>query len=283
MQVELSPISDPDVPLVARFLDAHMDSPLSEWDSALAVPWTADAPNRGFMLREGERIVGAYVAYYSSQSVGGREETFCNLGTWFVLPEFRTHSLRLLDAMLSQDGVNFTDLTPSKAVTRINGRFGFRTLDADAGVLLRWPWPARSKGARIAIARSEIEAALEGPDLRAYRDHAGAPGAIHAAIERGGRSCYVVARRDRTRGLTVLRALHVSDPGLFLDAHAPLTRRLLTAHRALGLVVEDRLVGSLPRGALPLRSRQARMFRGDHLEPGDVGYLYTELVCLPSD
>ena len=54
-----------------------------------ALPWKVDAPNHGFMLRDGQRVVGAYLAFYSERLIAGRMERFCNLGAWYVLPEYR--------------------------------------------------------------------------------------------------------------------------------------------------------------------------------------------------
>ena len=76
------------------------------------VPWKVDAPNHGFMLRDGQRVVGVQLAFYSERLVAGRAERFCNLGAWCVLPEYRFHSIRLLMAVLAQDGYHFTSLSP---------------------------------------------------------------------------------------------------------------------------------------------------------------------------
>ena len=58
--------------------------------------------------------------------IDGRVERFCNLGAWCVLPEHRFHALRLLKALLAQDGYHFTDLSPSGNVVGLNERLGFR-------------------------------------------------------------------------------------------------------------------------------------------------------------
>lgn len=46
-----------------------------------------EALNHGFMLRNGQRIVGARTTFYSERLVAGSVERFCGLGTWYVLPE----------------------------------------------------------------------------------------------------------------------------------------------------------------------------------------------------
>jgi len=89
MTVELSPITDADIAAVAGFLHVNYKNRIPWARSRLAGPWKVDAPNHGFVLRDGQRIVGAFLAFYSERLIAGRAERFCDLGTWYVLPEFR--------------------------------------------------------------------------------------------------------------------------------------------------------------------------------------------------
>ena len=120
MSLEISPIADAEMDAVASFLHRNLNNRLSvsEWLSAMSAPWKADAPNSGFMLRDGERVVGVYLAFYSERTIAGRTERFCNLASWAVHKDFRVHSVRLLKALLAQDGYHFTDLGPSGNVDR---------------------------------------------------------------------------------------------------------------------------------------------------------------------
>ena len=131
----------------------------------VAVPWKADAPNHGFMLRDGQRVVGVYLAFYSERVIAGRVERFCNLGAWCVLPEFRFHSVRLLKALLAQDGYHFTDLSPSEKVSAAQRQ-------------AQVPLPRHVRGARSAPAVAH--SARPDEDQRrpgCHRGHAGWGGA----------------------------------------------------------------------------------------------------------
>ena len=72
--------------------------------SRSAVPGKVQAPNHGYMLRDGQRVVGALFALYSERLVERRVERFCNMGTWCVLPGYRFRSISLLAALLAQEG-----------------------------------------------------------------------------------------------------------------------------------------------------------------------------------
>jgi hypothetical protein len=135
---------------------------------------------------------------------------------------------------------------------------------------------------RVVTAPDEIEAALSGRDLEVYRDHRSAAAALHFVVRVGDDSCYVIARRERRKGLPLFASLlHVSDPAVLARAgHAPY-RHLLLRHRALVTLVEGRVAGRPPRLSRQQTAPRPRMFRGDGLSPRSVDYLYSELMCVP--
>jgi len=307
MTVELAPITDADVAVVADFLHVDFNSRVSSstWSRVMSVPWKVDAPNHGFMLQEGQRVVGAYLAFYSDRLVAGRVERFCNLASWSVLPEYRFHSVRLLKALLAQDGYHFTDLAPSEKVESVNARFKFRYLDTSAVFVPHLPWPTLPGRTKVSADADVIVATLAGPDLELYRDHAQAPATHHLVLIRGSESCYVMFRKRWWKGRPVFAAiLYVSNPSLFQRTVTSLARYLLVHYRLLATFAELRIVGIRPRTSFVLpypktlvrrhNSRITRwyaakyqgmihpkMYRSASLEPDQVDELYSELVCVP--
>jgi hypothetical protein len=277
--VELRPITDADIPGVADFLRAHMN-PQDCWARVCVPPWKVDAPNHGFMLRDGQRIVGVLLAFYSERQVNGRAERFCNLGAWCVLPEYRFHSIRLLTAVLVQDGYHFTSFTPIERTRTILSRLKFRPLDTSAALIPNLPWPTLPGRTRISARPEVIERTLAGAELELYRDHAHALAARHLVLVRGRESCYVMYRLARSRGLSYAVVLHVSNPGLFHRALLPLTRHLLVRHRLVVTLGELRTIGHRPRLSVKLNA-WPKMYRSTSLEPGQIDDLYSELVCRP--
>jgi len=278
--VELAPITDADVAAVAAFLDANLSDQVP-WDRAISsAQWKAEAPNHGFMLRDGQRVVGTQLAFYSERLIAGRVERFCNLSSWCVLPEFRFHSLRVHKAVLAQDGYHITSFTPRENVVPIHVQFKFRFLDPSAVLIPNLPWPSRPGRTRISADPDVIESTLAGTELELYRDHAQALAARHMVLIRGQDSCYVMYREMRHKGVPFAAILHVSSPELFHRAMLPLTRHLLIRHRLLATLAELRCIGRRP----PLSFRTAswpKMYRSDSLEPDQIDDLYSELVCVP--
>jgi hypothetical protein len=282
-KMQVSPITDADMGRVGEFLHAHLNRrvPADDWARSLDVPWSVDSPNHGFMLLQDARIVGAYLAFYSERMIGGRSERFCNLGAWCVLSDYRFHSLRLLNALLAQPGYHFTDLSPSGNTVPVNLRSKFKFLDTTTALIPNLPWPSWPGRSVISSDRVLIGRTLTGRDLEVYRDHANTRAAHHLLLLRGGESCYVVFRRDRRRNLPLFASiLHVSNRGLFRRMVRPLARYLLFHYGVLATLAELRIVTFRPWPSLILRSPRPKMFKSPHLEPAQIDYLYSELVCV---
>jgi len=283
MAVKVAPITLADAARVGAFLHAHLNPRVSAdaWARSLHVPWQVEQPNAGFMLVDDGEIVGAHLAFYCDREIDGRRERFCNLGAWCVLEQHRFHSLRLLKALLAQEGYHFTDLSPSGGVVKVNERLRFRSLDTDTALVPNLPWPSLPRRDVISSDPAVIERTLTGAALRLYRDHAGAAAAHHVVLKRGDEWCYVVFRRDRRKNLPLFASiLHVSNSSLFRRMARPFLRHLLLRHRVLATLSEDRVVGHRPRLAYGLGSPRRKMFRSASLEPAQIDYFYSELVCV---
>lgn len=283
MAVRVSPITGADVRAVAAFLHVHLNARVSadDWARSIAVPWSVDAPNHGYMLVDDGTVVGAYLAFYSQRSINGRTEQFCNLGAWCVLPDYRLHSLRLVRAMLAQDGYHFTDLSPSGSVVPLNTRLNFQFLDTTTALVVNLPWPSWPGRTVITSEPVEIARTLTGDELRRYRDHASASAARHLVIRQGDEWCYVIFRHDRRKNLPLfVSILHVSNTALFHRAARPLARHLLVRHGALATLAELRVVGHRPRPSVLLGAHRRKMYRSPSLRADQIDYLYSELVCV---
>jgi hypothetical protein len=282
MTVELAPIADADLAAVVDFLHANYDNRFP-WAGYTSVRWEADAPNHGFMLRDGQRVLGVYLAFYSERLIAGRVERFCNLGAWYVLPEYRSHSVRLLMALVAQDGYHFTDLSPNKKAEAVNLRLQFRYLDTSAVFVPHLPWPTLPGRTKISADADVIAGTLAGPDLKLYRDHAQAPAAHHLVLVRGGECCYVMYREMRHRNVPILAViLYVSNPGLFRRAMIPLTRYLLVSRRLLATLAELRIIKYRPFLSFKLNA-WPKMYRSSSLNPGQIDDLYSAMVCDPPE
>ncbi len=282
-RVELQPIQEGDVRRVADFLNRHLNGNVSAdaWARALDVPWTVERPNAGFMLTAGDEVVGANIALYSERVIDGRTERFCNLGAWCVLDDHRLQALRLVKALLAQDGYHFTDLSPGGNVPAINEKLGFQYLDTTTAIVPNLPWPSVPGRVKIRSDPRAIESRLSGGALEIYRDHKQAAAARHLVASQGNRHCHVIFRKDRRKGLPLFASiLYVSEPGMFGTIAGPLARHLLLRHRIPIMLLERAVVDHAPQLSKSIDSPRRKMFRSSTLQSAQIDYLYSELVCL---
>lgn len=278
----LAPIGRDDVAEVAAFLNEHLNSRVSaeKWAAMIVPPWLCDAPNQGFLLRTDDGLVGVHLAFYSTRTVQGRPQQFCNLGAWCVLEPHRAHGLRLLRALLAQPGYTFTDLSPSGKVIEVNRRLRFRELDTATALVPNLPWPLVSRRARISDDPAVLSRTLTGLDHDVHADHANSLAVRHLLLEADGEHCYVMVRRDRRRGLPIFATvLHVGNPPLFAR-HGRVVFRHLLRHGALATLAELRVVGSRPALSRMLAEPRPKMFLSTSLESDDIDYMYSELACV---
>lgn len=281
--VSVRPVLPGDVPPAAAFLREQLkpDLPLAIWEQSFRLSSAGEHPNAGFMLTAGDTVVGVYSATYAERRIGERRERVCSLGHWAVLPQYRFHSLRLLKALLGQEGCSFTDFLPTPQVAALNARFGFRSLETATALVPNMPRPSRRRGSRISSEPSEIERLLAGEDLAHYRDHVAAPETRHVALAHGDERCYVIFRREQRRGwLNVASVLHVSHPGLLAELAGPFAWHLIVQHRTAIQMIETH-IAPRPRLSLVRATPKPRMYRSATLSADEVDYLYSVMVSMP--
>lgn len=278
--VELSPITEADLAGVAEFLDANLNDQVPWHRACSSLAWSGVSPNYGFMLRDGHRVVGVLLALYSERMIGGRIERFCNMGSWCVVPDYRSRAISLLKALVSQDGYHFTVLTADVGPQEILAWSGFRHLDTSAALIPNLPWPSTFTRTIVSSNPAVIESTLTGPELTLYRDHSAALAAHHLVVVRGAESSYVTYRRSTFRNKPVALLLHVGNPDLFHRALRSVTSHLLVRHRLVATLAELQIIGHRPTGSLTVRN-WPKMFRSTSLDPRYIDYLYSELACVP--
>ncbi len=281
---KLEPIRDEDLPAFCSFLHAHLNPshPADVWADAFRQDWGVDRPNSGFLIRdEGGEIVGGIGAIYAAYPVRGQLEKFCNITSWMVLDAYRTQSMRLAMAVISQPGFHFPDLSPTAVVEQSLKFLKFKPMNAARTLLFNLPAPQqRLVGASVVTNPAKIEAVLDAASLKVYRDHKHFPWLRFLAVGRGSGYSLVIYKRARLKHLPSAEIIGFTNPDTFLR-HLP----LLGCHFLLsGMVttrVESRLLPARP--AWPhtvLTGYRNRVFRSDTLVEADIQNLYSEYAAL---
>jgi hypothetical protein len=247
----------------------------------MKVRWEPSPSNFGYMLLEDDRVVGAYLAFYSRRLIDGSTEHFCNLAAWCVLPSSRLHSIRLLRALLAQEGYHFTDLSPSGNTIPVNLKMGFRVLPTKRCSVLNLPFYDLFSPVSVISARPHIRRLLDGDALRIFNDHEFAPAARHVLLKSAEAVCHVIFRKERLYQMPITATvIYVSNPQLFERAINVFCRYVLLHHRAVITHVEERIAKIASSCCSYQTSGRLRMYRSSSLGPAAVDYLYSELIAL---
>ena len=259
-------------PLLRQLNDTRMTREV--WQRLFLPLWREPGFCPGYVIEDGDDLVGFIGTLYSVRRFNGVEHRVCNLTSWIVLPEYRHQSVMLLLPILRDKAVTLTSLTSSPEAYAVYKKLGFSDLDSAARVIYRFPplLPGRFQLYR----GSEVAARLSPPLEQIYRDHAGLD-LEHCVVEKHGGSCYLVAELKRGRA-----HIHfLSEPGWFRDNLGAIRYQLLTALGVKTLQLDERFLQH--KTIFPSRRKvfdQPKQLRSTALGAGDIDALYSELVVL---
>lgn len=282
-QPTIEPIKDSDLLDFCRFLNINLSNQRSadEWANAFRQDWGIEKPNNGFMLRDNGQIVGGIGAIYAQRLIHGKAELFCNITSWCVLDQYRSQSMRLAIALTSQQGFNFTDLTPTEVVSKTLQFLKFKPMNERQAVWPNLPWPfSLLSGVRVVHDPDAIEQSLSPEDAGPWRDHRHLPWLNHLAVGRPGDFCHVVYKKTYLKGLPGAFVLGFSNPEQFVKYRFDLGNSLLFNSGLIFTRVESRLLARVPRPSIELTGFRNKVFRSENLTEADMSNLYTEIVAL---
>lgn len=273
----IEPITDERLEEVSVFLHRHLNGTrLPEvWAADFRRSWRAESPNYGFCLLDQGQLVGVIGALYADRLRDGQHEQLCNITSWCVLPEYRQHSTRLAMAVLGQGERTYTDFSPTKVVAATLKFLKFSELDERRAVSLNLP--AWRPGLRLHTQPDAIAAHLSGDALQVFEHHRRLPWLRHLLLTHGERTCHVIYKPTKVKGLGAAHVLHASDPALYRRGAGRLAAHWLLRGLPFSSV-ELRLVPDPPR---PYRLQTGFTRKVVKPAPGmseNVDYLYSETL-----
>lgn len=183
-------------------------------------PWVGGEDYFGYVMQDGDDIVGFLGLLFTKQPVNGPDERFCELHSWYVKEAYRKESLKLLLPALSMRKVTLLNYTPTHDVYEISKKFGF--VDMETDLLLIYPLPNLLNVRwryRLETDSCAVQGWLTDKDKVIFHDHL-ALECRHLVIvdSKSGRSCYLIVKKMSRRWFEPFgRILYVSDPELFAN------------------------------------------------------------------
>lgn len=282
-KVRVAPIEAAHLDAVGRFLHENLNRRFSaeRWQKSITHPWSAQAPNFGMQLLEGERIVGVFCAIYSDQVIDGRVEHFCNPHSWCVLESHRRHGIGLILQLVRQKGWHFTMFTPNPKVAEVFRGLKFKDLDKRLWVSLNTPSPAALLPGRFAESRLEhVGARLRGVARDEFEAHRSIPWLNFAAFGTEDDACLAIYKPTHWKRTRCAWLMHVSDRGAFARQGHLLRSHLLLAHGFVTSRIEARWLDTRPPWSLASLRGQPKLYQSGTLADRDIRDVYSELMSL---
>ncbi len=280
----LEPILDDDLPAFCAFLNTHLNPVIQAdvWADAFRQKWGANKPNNGFLIRDDAgAIVGGIGAIYAAYPVRGKVEQFCNITSWMVLDAYRTQSMRLAMALISQPGFHYTDLSPTAVVEQSLKFLKFTPMNEARTLLFNLPAPhQRLFGAGVVNDPTRIEQVLDDVSVKVYRDHKHFPWLKFLAVGKGRARSLVVYKRATLKNLPSADIIGFTNPETFLRFLPVLGCHFLLSGMPTTRVETRLLPGEPVWPHTELKGYRHRVFRSDSLGEADIQNLYTENVAL---
>jgi hypothetical protein len=180
-----------------------------------------------------------------------------------------------------------TNLSPTAQVLKLLEKLGFTLMDKSERIILPVVTPRTLMDrCEIITRRGAVQDALDGENLRFFRDHQ-LPFNHHVLLRAATGHCYLMMNRTlkTIRGnlrLPFARVHHISAPEFFLRALEKLVVRVAASLKVVAMIVDDRMLqGTVPWHSFmrPGAERKAA-FRSDGLAAEDIDGVYTEAVLL---
>ena len=250
---------------------------LDVWRLAFNRSWMPEKPNNGFMLSVNNTIVGVFCALYSQQQTRKGIQNICNTSTWFVLDEYRSHSLKLMAAMLAQKGFLFTSLSASPNVYELHRRFGFRSYVTTLVAIPNLPkLNYVSKRLEILADPESMGRCLDSEVKQISIDHRDIPTVQQIVFHAADEALLVIFDTRRVRGVPATNIFYLSNPDMFYQNRYEICSYFLLHNHTLFTRIHRCSMSKVPAFSLEIKRNINLFYNGDIAELSFPEFIYSE-------
>lgn len=252
-----------------------------DWRRLFTNDWKSPQDFCGYLLLDDGDVKGFLGLLFSTRTINGELEKFCNMTSWIVRDQYRCQSLRLLLEALKLQSYTITNFTPSTTVAAILKKVGFTELKTSQQILFPIPSMSTSRSNYHCIFDLEsIRQELSKIDRIIFDDHRGLP-CGHVLISSENDYCYLVVKNKVHRHLPFARAHYVSNPPLFREVVDSVRNKICWKLKIAGLIVDERYLGGAGFKYSSGYQQQCPTFlRSETVGENDIDTLYSEMVLL---
>ena len=278
-RVTLRGIFDEDLDDVYCFLSKNFDPGiiLDIWRLAFNRSWMPEKPNNGFMLVANKTIVGVFCALYSQQQTRKGIQNICNTSTWFVLDEYRSHSLKLMAAMLDQKGFLFTSLSATPNVYELHRSFGFRSYVTTLVAIPNLPkLNYVSKRLEILVDPESMGRCLDSEVKQISIDHRDLPAVQQVVFHAADETLLVIFDIRNVRGVRATNIFYLSNPDMFYQNRYEICSYFLLHNYTLFTRIHRCSMSKVPAFSLEIKRNITLFYNGDIAELSFPEFTYSE-------
>ncbi len=279
--LEIKPASTTDfnkILPILKELDPRL--PDNEWYEIFKLHWENQLPCIGYTIVDNNIVHGFISTIYTERKIGGRIHRFCNLGSWIVRPEYRTHTLSLLSKVLVDKSTTFTAFSANERAHSVLKRLNFQEYQKIS--ILKIPSllnKLRNNTLFINIDKSILDLELTSTELKIFNDHKNFSG-IHINIKDSNNNhCYTIFKNKRMFKLPFLELQYISNKTFFDMNLNPISSSICSKLKTFGLLIP--INNTISAGSpLMLKNKLPKLFRSFELKPDDIDTLYSEKFIL---
>lgn len=260
-----------------------------DWGNLFVDHFTNEQTYFGYVLCDGEEVVGFLGLIFSKRNYFNREINFCNIGNWFVLPNYRNKSINLLFPVLKTEDCVLTNFTASPTVSKILKTLNFRELDEKFYIIPPLPnltfFKLFNKKEGILYGH-HIERYLRPDELKIFKDHSNSDfNCKHILFKDKKETCYIVAKKAFRKNIPFLHVHYISNARLFLKHLRYFKIIVPIKFKVFGIILDQRLLnGKSIRCAISYKLQSPRFYKQKLKIPienlNTIDHLYSEFIVL---
>ena len=261
----------------------------SDWKNLFFDHFHSGETHFGYILLDNDVIVGFLGLIYSKRKVDDHKITFCNIGNWIVLPEYRNKSINLLIPVLKLDDCVLTNFTASKTVSTILKTLKFKELGDNIIIILPLPDLAILKlfNKKIEIVYdNQIKKFLSIDEMRIFNDHSCPDFKCKNILLKDARgTCYIVAKRAYRKSIPFLHIHYLSNAEIFAE-YVDIFRMIVPfKFKVAGIIVYKRfLKGKKIKYVINYKLQSPRYYKStlknSFSDLSNIDHLYSEFMVL---
>lgn len=251
------------------------------WQSLFNYPWQRSSSYCGYGLFDGETAVGFLGMIFSQRRISNQTHNVCNLTTWVVRPDYRSHSFSLMMPIMRLKDHTITDLSATNDVARISERLGFKPLETSVSILLPYSKPDAELEGRLYSNDEIASLSLSATTRHVFADHRSYDSCHQLLLRTQRGDCHVLYTVNIDPRLSCCHIQSISNLDLFERHQAKIRQRIVQDTGIPLIAVDSRLVDSVDvPSSFRLPLGVPRLYLSQQLQPEQIDNAYSELILL---